>query len=268
VVLVDIDLGGESGFELARQLAVAIDLPATSVILVSAHSAADVVDLVAVSPVLGFLAKSELSGAAIRDLLADRAHGDGCRHEALVYSTAEELIAGTVSFVRRGLARGEPVLAVLGAQASTLLREALDEDASRVTFVDAVEWYRSPRCTADACLRYVHDQLALGASRVRIVCQPIWQGTSAVDVAEWKRYEANLSVGLASVPVSFVCVYDARELPDDIVADALRTHPLLRNAEGTRPSAGFIEPYAFVRDLERRVPELVRTHVDPTARAA
>jgi hypothetical protein len=201
-------------------------------------------------------------------VLADRAHGIGCRHEALVYSTAEELLAGTLPFVQRGLARGEAVLAVMGEGASALLREALEDDASRVTFVDAVEWYRSPRRTADACLRCVHDHLAEGASRVRIVCQPVWPTTSAVDVAEWKRYEAKLSVDLASVPVSFICAYDTRELPDDIVADALRTHPLLRSAEGARSSARFTEPYAFVRDLERRVPELARTRIDRTAHAA
>jgi hypothetical protein len=268
VVLVDINLGGESGFELARRFAVATDLPATNVILVSANAAADLVDLVAVSPVLGFLSKSDLSGAAVRDLLADREHGHGCRHEALVYSSADELIAGTLPFVRCGLARGEPVLAVLREGASALLREALEGEASEITFLDAVEWYRSPRRTAEACLHHVHDHLAQGASRVRIVCQPIWPTTSAIGVAEWKRYEARLSVELASLPVSFICAYDAQELPDDIVADALRTHPLLRSAEGARPSAGFTEPGAFVRDLEHRTPGLTGTGGPCTARAA
>jgi CheY-like chemotaxis protein len=259
VALVDINLGGESGFELARRLAAATDLPSTSVILVSAHSAADLVDLVAVTPVLGFLCKPDMSAAAVRDLLADRAHGHGCRHEALVYSTAEELIAGTVPFVRRGLAGGEPVLAVLREPASAVLREALEGDAHRIEFVDAVEWYRSPRHTADACRRYIHAHLARGATRVRIIGEAIWPTTSAVGVAEWMRYEAKFSVDMASVPVSLICAYDARELPEHIVADALRTHPLLRSGVGARPSARFTEPGVFVRDLERRVPELIST---------
>jgi CheY-like chemotaxis protein len=267
VTLIDIDLGGESGFELARRLAVATDLPSTNMILVSAHPAADLVDLVAVSPVLGFLPKSDLCAAAVRDLLADRAHGHGCRHEALVYSTAEELIAGTVPFVRRGLDAGEPVLAVLREARLARLRDALDRDARRLDFVDAGDWYRSPERTAEAHLRYVRNHLARGASRVRIIGELIWPTASAVGVAEWKRYEAKLSVDLASVPVSFICAYDAQELPDDIVADALRTHPLLRNGEGAQPSAGFTEPSAFVRGLERCLPELVRTRGKRTAGA-
>jgi CheY-like chemotaxis protein len=266
VTLIDVDLGEESGFELARRLAVAIDPPSTNMILVSAHRAADLVDLVAVSPALGFLSKSDLCAAAVRDLVADRAHGHGCRHEALVHSTAEELIAAAVPFVRRGLEAGEPVLAVLRAAHWALLREALDGDARRLEFADAVEWYRSPETTVEAYCRFVQDRLAQGASRVRIIGEGIWPTASAVAVAEWKRYEAAISVGLASVPASFVCVYDAGELPEDIVADALRTHPLLRSGEGTRPSAGFTEPSAFVRDLERRMPELARTRGACTAR--
>jgi CheY-like chemotaxis protein len=265
VTLVDIDLGGESGFDLARRIAAATDLPSTNVILVSAHTAADLVDLVAVSPVLGFLSKSDLSAAAVRDLVADRAHGHGCRHEALVYSTEEELIAGTVPFIRRGLAAGESVLAVMQEAAWAVLREALDGDASRLAFVDAVEWHRSPRGTLEAYRHYVRTNLAKGASRVRIIGQVVWPTASAVAVAGWKWFEAKLSVDLASVPVSFICPYDARHLPDDIVADALRTHPLLRSGEAARPSAGFTEPCAFVRDLERRLPELTRTLGKPTA---
>jgi hypothetical protein len=42
--------------------------------------------------------------------------------------------------------------------------------------------------------------------------------------------------------------------------DARRTHPVLRTAEGARPSAHYSEPAAFVRGLEREVPELVQGH--------
>ena len=61
---------------------------------------------------------------------------------------------------------------------------------------------------------------------------------------------------MASVPVSFICGYDTRELPAGIITDARRTHPVLRTAEGARPSAHYSHPGAFVRDLERDVPAL------------
>jgi DNA-binding NarL/FixJ family response regulator len=69
VVLVDIDLGVDSGFDLARQLADGGDPVASKVILISTHPEEDFVDLVAESPALGFLAKCDLSARAIEDLL-------------------------------------------------------------------------------------------------------------------------------------------------------------------------------------------------------
>jgi DNA-binding NarL/FixJ family response regulator len=74
VALVDIDLGGESGFDVARRLRRGAE-PAP-VILISTHIGDDYVDLIEASPVLGFLPKSALSGAAIRELLDSRGGGN------------------------------------------------------------------------------------------------------------------------------------------------------------------------------------------------
>jgi DNA-binding NarL/FixJ family response regulator len=68
VTLVDIDLGDEDGFELARRLS---DSSAASskVILVSTHAEQDLAHLISASPALGFVSKTRLSAQAIRDLL-------------------------------------------------------------------------------------------------------------------------------------------------------------------------------------------------------
>lgn len=74
VTLVDIDLGGESGFDVARRLR--RDANPAPVILISTHVEDDYLDLIEASPALGFLPKSALSGRAIRDLLGSRGDGD------------------------------------------------------------------------------------------------------------------------------------------------------------------------------------------------
>jgi DNA-binding NarL/FixJ family response regulator len=71
VTLVDVDLGADSGFELARTLHEA-DSPAPSVILISTHSEQEFADMIADSPALGFLPKFALSPAAIRGLVGAR----------------------------------------------------------------------------------------------------------------------------------------------------------------------------------------------------
>jgi DNA-binding NarL/FixJ family response regulator len=71
VTLVDIDLGGEDGFELAQQLT---DLSAepSSVILISTYPEEDLAHLIAASPAIGFVSKTRLSARAIRDTLETR----------------------------------------------------------------------------------------------------------------------------------------------------------------------------------------------------
>ncbi len=63
VVLVDVGLGEESGFDLAARI------DSSPVIMVSAFGAEEVADLIAESKAIGFLPKEHLSAAAIKCLL-------------------------------------------------------------------------------------------------------------------------------------------------------------------------------------------------------
>jgi DNA-binding NarL/FixJ family response regulator len=69
VVLLDIDLGEESGFALARRLQ-AGPPPVPKVILISSHEESDYADLIDASPAVGFIPKMELSAEAITRTLA------------------------------------------------------------------------------------------------------------------------------------------------------------------------------------------------------
>jgi DNA-binding NarL/FixJ family response regulator len=73
VILVDINLGLESGFDIAEQLH--RDSPTAPVILISTHSEEDFADMIATSPAVGFLGKSTLSCAAIFDLVGGPGNG-------------------------------------------------------------------------------------------------------------------------------------------------------------------------------------------------
>jgi DNA-binding NarL/FixJ family response regulator len=66
-ILVDVDLGDESGLDLARELA---SSDAAPVVLISAYPESELADLIAASPAVGFVSKSELSASAISDLIA------------------------------------------------------------------------------------------------------------------------------------------------------------------------------------------------------
>jgi DNA-binding NarL/FixJ family response regulator len=81
VTLVDIDLGGESGFDVVNQLHRAAAPAPSPLILISTHALEDFADMVATSPAIGFVSKSTLSAEIIQDLISASAGlqiGDDC----------------------------------------------------------------------------------------------------------------------------------------------------------------------------------------------
>jgi DNA-binding NarL/FixJ family response regulator len=69
VVLVDVGLGGECGFDLARLLARDGQGGSVEVIMMLARAETDYTELIIESPAAGFLAKSELSARGIGRIL-------------------------------------------------------------------------------------------------------------------------------------------------------------------------------------------------------
>ena len=74
VTLVDVNLGAESGFDLAEALHDMDGEAPAPVILISTHAESDLADMIETSPAIGFLAKSALSANAIATAL-DRLGG-------------------------------------------------------------------------------------------------------------------------------------------------------------------------------------------------
>lgn len=76
-VLIDVELGPESGFDVARRLAQETGLDRSRLVMISTHAEVDLRELIAAAPVAGFLPKARLSAAAVRRLLGDEsATGD------------------------------------------------------------------------------------------------------------------------------------------------------------------------------------------------
>lgn len=70
IVLIDVMLGKENGFDLACRLA-KLDVREPAVIMISSGTEDDYADLMAESTALGFLSKAELSADGVRRLLGE-----------------------------------------------------------------------------------------------------------------------------------------------------------------------------------------------------
>jgi DNA-binding NarL/FixJ family response regulator len=69
VVLVDINLGAESGVDLTRRLVDRFPDLRRRIVLISTLDEEDVAELIVDTPAVGFLPKTRLSARAVRDLM-------------------------------------------------------------------------------------------------------------------------------------------------------------------------------------------------------
>jgi CheY-like chemotaxis protein len=76
VVLIDVNLGRESGFDLARRLVEQFPHLAAGVVLISSRAEDDFGSLIEASPAIGFVTKKDLSATAVRNLVASRSPSD------------------------------------------------------------------------------------------------------------------------------------------------------------------------------------------------
>ena len=189
--------------------------------------------------------------------------GGTFRHGLCVYDSDRQFVETAVPFLAEGLALGEPALAVTTPANLELIGAALGKRAGEVDYAESAFFGRRPPQRVAAFYRYWRTRTAAragetpsiagisgipgGGARVRILAEPVWAGRSGREIAAWTRMESALNVALAATSISIICPYDARTLGGDIVADALRTHPVLVTGERSSPSAQFVDPAAFAR---------------------
>jgi anti-sigma regulatory factor (Ser/Thr protein kinase) len=162
---------------------------------------------------------------------------DGYRHEAFLWRGNEEFLAGTVPFVREGLAAGQPVMAAVTPARIQLLAGALGDDADLVEFVDMTRLGANPARIIPAWRRFTEQHAAAGRA-VRGIGEPIWHGRRPVEVAECQLHEALLNMAVEpDTPLWLLCPYDVVALPADVVAEAHRSHPVVVDVERHRGSS-------------------------------
>ncbi|MCA1843243.1 MAG: MEDS domain-containing protein, partial [Actinobacteria bacterium] len=141
-------------------------------------------------------------------LAAPDAVDEAFRHEALLYSGDADFVAQTASFLRDGVAAGEPALVVVSAAKIAMLREELGADADAVHFADMADVGRNPARIIPAW----EDFVAACAQRgrpFRGVGEPIWASRSPAELAECERHEALLNLAFARAPAWWLlCPYD------------------------------------------------------------
>ena len=188
--------------------------------------------------------------------LATRPHS-GYRHEAFLYRGDAEFTDGCVSFLRAGLEAGEPAMVAVVPRRLRLLRDALGRDADAVTFVDMASLGRNPARILPAWAEFVAGHAA-DRQPIRGIGEPIWAGRRPEEIAECQLHEALLNVAI-DPDVSFWlrCPYDAGTLPERVLGDVERSHPVLVGPDDYRGSTGYGGLHHVQTLFSGRLPEPV-----------
>jgi transcriptional regulator with XRE-family HTH domain len=169
-------------------------------------------------------------------------------HRLLTYGSDEEYLAAAIPFLAEGMERSESLLAVTTEEQIELLREALADGADNIEFADSAEWYRSPRTAMDGYRTFVTEKLEAGAAWIRIVAEIAPESRSDSTILAWTRYESLVNLAFASSPTTFICTYDDRSWPVDVIAQARRTHPEVADGSDATANPDYRVPEHFLID--------------------
>jgi AcrR family transcriptional regulator len=147
-------------------------------------------------------------------------------HEAFFYATDEEFAAHGIPFLLDGLAAGDAAIAVTTEPRIALLRSGLGDAADAVGFYDAGTWYRRPGAALVAWRDALDGQLR-EAAYVRAIGEVALTGDHDRALRNWTRYESLFNRAFSNRDAWIVCPYNTATVPEAILVEARRTHPLV-----------------------------------------
>lgn len=168
--------------------------------------------------------------------------GQRFRHEALLYSGAEEFVAGTAAFVRAALVADEPVMVAVIEPRASMLRDELGADARHVEFIDMLAVGRNPARIIPAWQSWVDRHVSAGRA-FRGIGEPVWAGRRPAELVECRQHEALLNTAFNPGPSWWLlCPYDTASLDERVITGAYHTHPALLEGDRLRESLHYPHP--------------------------
>jgi anti-sigma regulatory factor (Ser/Thr protein kinase) len=157
-------------------------------------------------------------------------------HEALFYAGDEEFLGAATRFITDGLLAGEPTLVVVSAAKIEALRAGLSPCDDTVMFADMADVGANPGRIIPAWRDFVREYSGAGV-RLRGIGQPVWAERGAAELLECQRHERLLNAALADAEgFKLLCPYDVTTLGPAVLAEAERSHPIVRDGRTRRRS--------------------------------
>ena len=179
----------------------------------------------------------------------------GFRHEALFYAGVDEFVSSTSAFIRDAVASDEPILVVVAKEKIDMLRHELGKDARHVDFADMSDVGHNPARIIPVWYDFFAER-AVEGRYIRGVGEPISPHRSAEALIECQRHESLLNLAFADASAWWLlCPYDTETLSDDVVAEALRSHPHVLQRGKHTESESFRDLASIAKPFDLPLPE-------------
>ncbi len=147
-------------------------------------------------------------------------------HEAFLYRTQQEYREGLLPLISDAVQACHAVLVAVPAANLAVLAESLDGMAEHVVLTDMSEAGRNPtRILGEVLSTFAEKQRA---EPVRMISELMWPSRSGVEYPACVQHEVLVNRAFTGGNVTVVCPYDVSRLDSEVIADARRTHPVLR----------------------------------------
>jgi anti-sigma regulatory factor (Ser/Thr protein kinase) len=175
----------------------------------------------------------------------------GFVHQALIYRSDDEFMDVALPFVQAAIVAQEPALVTVQERNLASLRAALGSTPPGLELLPADQWNETSVRTREKFTCWISERLGRnGGGRLRLIGEPPWAIGRQAQLRDWARYESVLNVAFASYPLTLICPYDARVLPDEVIAHARSTHPEIVEPNAAVQSDDYEEPLGFCERLD------------------
>ena len=170
------------------------------------------------------------------------------QHAVALYDSDEDLRTRALPFLRAGLDGGEAVVAVVSQRAEKIVSSALGGDTARIRWGLPGLSYQHLGRMSEAFCSYLAGRRAAGAA-TRLLTEGDLDGgpRGASRRAAYLRAEAAATQLFGGYGFPWICLYDRRRYPPEVLADVVRVHPQVVGAGGlVTGNAEYAEPAAYL----------------------
>ncbi|MBG0564720.1 ATP-binding protein [Actinoplanes aureus] len=181
---------------------------------------------------------------------SDHLRADVFVHSALIFGTTGEAAAALIPELRRSAIAYDEVLLVVGEPIRALLAERVGDLGGVLRSGDPAAFYQRLGFAYEGFRRYLAEQADAGR-RVHVIAEPeladgLDDGLRDDRTTAFLAYEAICNETYAPYGSAVTCLWDSRHHPATVLDGVRSTHSHLLTPAGSRPSAQYMAPDAYL----------------------